>query len=263
MSSFNYTLNDARKKIMAGGQIVAVMVPDDSLREYYTNPLPRYEECYRLDRVCLSGDQFWAMTDGEHLPYQMGKGIQEALHFGYTNSAPLYFSTQRKDFESALRDQTQQLTLCNLRQYSDFKFILRDPIEKVWDSEDRNNLEVLRQAVQQGLSFRLVFEDEAGLVFSLPVDLPMLFYEKGDLSVTTKISYFYDFCMDPMSLIEAIRAKKPDFEHDRDPLSIKARITSRVVPAYYNLFLDGSYIGVPEIFSGKKKAWKMARLFSY
>jgi len=31
MSSFNYTLNNARKKIMAGGQIVAVMVPDDSL----------------------------------------------------------------------------------------------------------------------------------------------------------------------------------------------------------------------------------------
>ena len=263
MSVFDYSLDNARQKILDGGQVVAVMVPDDSLAAHYINPLPRYEECYSLSRLCLLGDKFWGLTDGEHLLYQTQKGISDPLHFGYTNSAPLYFSAARKYFETALRDQTQQLTLCSLRQYSEFKFVVRDPLQKVWDSDDRNNLEALRKAIQQGLSFRLVFEADTGLVYSLPVDLPMLFYEKGDLSITTKISYFYDFCSDPMSLIDALRAKKSDFETDPNPLSIKATITSGVFPAYFNLFLDGSYIGVPEILSGEKKSWKMARLFSF
>jgi hypothetical protein len=262
MSGFDYRLDSARDDILAGGQIVAVMVPDETLAANYANPLPRYEECYPLSRVCLSGNQFWGLTDGEHMPYQFGKGISEALHFGYTNSAPLYFSAQRLAFQTALQSQRQQLTLCNLRQYSDFKFVVRPALETVWDSDAPTQFDALRQAIQQGLSFRLVFEDEGGLVFSLPVDLPMLFYDKGDLSITTKVSYVYDFCANPDSLIEAIRQIKPDFDTDPDPLSIKSRITSAIVPAYFNLFLDGSYVGVPEIFSGVKKTWKMAKLFS-
>jgi hypothetical protein len=260
---FDFTLADARTRILEGRRIVPVMTPDPSLGESYINPLPSYEESYPLRAICLIGERFWGLTGGTNLPHQPGKGIGHETVFGYTNSAPLYFSMPSHAMAEALKERRQPLNLGTLRQYSRFRFVTRLDAQAVWDGATPDRFDAVRDAIEAGSLYRLVFEDEGGVVYSLDVDLPMYFPETGSLTINTAPCYFPDFCGDPESLIQALTDAQPDILKDSAPVTMQFSLRSGVFGGFFTLRSDGSYYGVNDLLRDAPRRWRQARLYAY
>lgn len=260
---FDYGLSDARETVAAGARIVPVMTPDATLGEDYANPLPAYEECYPLRAVCVRGPHFWGQTGGTNLPHRFGHGISHPVVFAYTNSAPLYASFAQRALPDVLREPTFELSLATLRQYKAFRFITRPGGDPVWDGAAPAHVDALRDAIAQGHDFRLVFEDSAGLLFSLPVDLPMYFPGTGALTVTTHPAFMPGFVGDPQSLIDAIERVDANALHNPSPTAIRTRIKTRALPVFFSLHSDGNYFTAKGIAARAAERWRMARLYAY
>lgn len=262
-ADFDHTLPNARDLILSGRRIVPVMIPDASLSENYVNPLPSYEESYPLRAICLTGDRFWGLTGGTNLPHHPGRGIGRHTVFGYTNSAPLYFSMPAYALVEALKERQQPLNLATLRQYARFRFITRDDATLVWDGAAPDRTESLRAAIEAGSFYRLVFEDQGGVVYSLDVDLPMFFPETGALTINTVPSYFPDFCGDTDSLIKALTDAKPDILEETCETTVQFSLKVGVFAGFFSLRSDGSYYGVNELLRNAPRHWRQARLYAY
>lgn len=260
---FDYTLADARQKILTGHRIVPVMSPDDSLTEIFANPLPDYKESYPLTNIVLNGDDFWGITGGTNQPFLIGQGLAPAVVLGYTNSAPLYASMSAEPMLDVMADPSFSINICKLQQYKSFQFVARNDASLVWDGETPLDFDGVFQAIQQGSYFRLVFEDAIGLVFSLAVDLPMYFPGEAGLTINSHPSVFPDFFGNPQSLIQALEeAKSPMLDPEAHPGKL-IRTTVNPSGGFFSLRADGTYYGVQDIITGTPKHWRQARLYAY
>lgn len=259
---FDYALPEARAAILNGHRIVPVMTPDPHPGDY-ANPLPAYEESYPLRAVCLTGDLFWGLTGGTNLPHQVGRGIGRHTIFGYTNSAPLYFSMPGYALLEVMKDRQQAMNIATLRQYARFRFLARADATLVWDGAEPDRFDALRRAIEAGSFYRLVFETDAGTVYALDVDLPMYFPEERTLTINTTPAYFPDFCGDPDALIRALRDAKPEMLEEPCDATLQVSVKIGVFPGFFSLHGDGRYYGVNDLLRDAPRRWRQARLYAY
>jgi hypothetical protein len=260
---FDYSLPEARQAILSGHRIVPVMVPDPSLAESYANPLPEYEESYPLLSLCLNGDGFWGLTGGTNVPRVPGQGVGHQLAFAYTNTAPLYLNMPHRLMAQAMTHPECDMVLCSLNQYREFRFAVLDDAAPVWDGAQPQAFDALRAAIAEGRYFRLVFESEDGLIYSLAVDLPMFFPELRQLTVHTHPAVMPEFCANPQQLIDKIEGANPDILKSTSPMAVRSRLRATLFPVYFSLESDGRYASARDIGAGRSRRWRTARLFAY
>lgn len=259
---FDYGLPHARELILSGHRIAPVMTVDPTAANY-ANPLPAYEESYPLTHVMLGGDLFWGITSGTNLPHRIGEGAWSPVWLAYTNSASIYASGPVRTMDDMVTRRPRPVSLNPLRQYSAFRFHAREDASLVWDGAEPGNIDALSDAIEAGSVYRLVFEDEEGLVYSLGVDLPMLFRETGSLTITTHPMFAPDFCFQPMEFLDQVRSHHPALLVDDGPLPPPSTFETASVPTFQSLRSDGTYFRLFDIMSGKPKRWKQARLYAY
>ncbi|MDW3206701.1 MAG: hypothetical protein R8L07_14290 [Alphaproteobacteria bacterium] len=260
---FDYSLPDATRKILDGCRIVPVMSPDDSLGDRYFNPLPAYRESYPLTHLVTRDDLFWGATSGTNQPYVIRTGLPDPVVLAYTNSAPVYASYAIRPMTHALEEGGRRVRIAPLHHYSDFRFLVREDGQAIWDGTEPDRTEPLRAAIEDGRSYRVVMEIEDGTILSLPVDIPMYFPGDNSLNITTHPGFLPTFFGDPQSLIDGLAAHNANMLTLKSAAAESANVTVPVFPVFFSIRSDGSYFGVNEIMSGDPKRWSRVRLFAY
>jgi hypothetical protein len=258
----DHELAGARELILSGHRIVPVMTVDPTAAKF-ANPLPAYRESYPLTSIVLEDDLFWGLTSGTNLPHKFGKGVWTPVWLAYTNSGPIYASGPVRTFDDFLDRRPCPVNLSPLRQYGAFRFLAREDATLVWDGADGDRTDALAEAIENGMSYRLVFEAEDGLVYSLSVDLPMLFVEDRSVAITSHPFFAPDFCFQPAALLERLRAGHPALLNRDGPLAPAASWDAPTVPTFHSLRSDGAYFRLFDVMSGEPKRWKQARLYAF
>ncbi|NMM44670.1 hypothetical protein HH303_09270 [Rhodospirillaceae bacterium KN72] len=261
---FDCSLPGARNLILSGHRIVPVMQPDATLSASYANPLPQYEESYPLTHIVLVGDIFWGITSGTNQPFVSGKGLWDQGVLGYSNTPEaLYISTTYELMSQGLRDGNRKLNLNSLRQYATFRFHARQDAALVWDGERPDEIDALRAAIENGSYFRVVFENSDGVVFSQAVDIAMLFSESGSVEINTHPVLFPDFFLNPEQFARVIAENVPQILGESADRTRSVSLNNTITGGFHSVRSDGTYLGVREILTDRRRQWRQARLYAY
>ncbi|WP_036566151.1 hypothetical protein [Oceanospirillum beijerinckii] len=161
--SVNKGYDDIVVRLLNGASLSSVMVPDPAL----PSNQPAHDETYKMNFIYFDGNKFFAHANMMH------RGMRPTPATGQYQSIQAFCYSY--GYNGLMIINTPYLKYASFGdisgRYSEFKWVVRDDFETVWDSDKSSNTNLLRKAVLEGRDIKMAIKDDEGYWSVLPADL--------------------------------------------------------------------------------------------
>ncbi|NCU33586.1 MAG: hypothetical protein EOM23_11810 [Candidatus Moranbacteria bacterium] len=238
------------EQLLCGASLRTVMIPDPSIPTNY----PMHIETYNLPHVIANGNFFWAFSGSNHLSYRIGTGTTGISSFAYTNIKSMFCSSSSVSMKACL------MSLFRYRQHN---WILKNNYKVAWDSDNKDNVINIKQAIEDGLSLKIALLDDENIWNMHPVDLPM-FEIDNNVFILKTVYDKYPMFFRSVQKTNIIYKQKMEFfskkPHDNYDGIIK--YTDNFFSSFYYILSDGTYYNFFDISRATKQSYKRLIVFA-
>ncbi len=235
--------------ILNGASLRTVMIPDDAI----SSNNPEHIESFHLSHIITKGDSFWGKSEATHVGDHLGEEPYPLCSFCYTNIGNIFCSYM---------PSSNRCVFMSKKIYRKHAWRIRNDFNLLWDSEQDDLPEKIREKIEQAAKMKIVMLDEEDVWNIHPITLPMYYKREQRFELKSAGDAYPMIFRDPNETLGYLERHRRFFDIKRSDNHLALMdFDVKVFSSFYVLKSDGTYHSYYDIPRGTSHRYKRLKVF--